>query len=388
MIFTVILILNVFASTSVFAESETEFQPKVLALGDSIPYGTSLPDRSYAFPNLILEGNAVVKNVSVPGLTSDGLLTQITSDSTTMEAIEVADVITINIGNNDLLQAVDIKAIQEALLKGNPVDFEKIKAKVGVASKLAGENLQQILASISTQNEDAVILLYNMYNPFPNLESEPFKTLHALGEEILKPVNTSLGGIPLLYPNTIVLDAYHAFNGKQLEYVYPNDVHPTEKGHVVLASLATEELLAFIPQPEPPPIYELELSYSTDETEGPLTIHVDTKGEVPLKLLWMPGERKAEDFMNASGVHTITKSTFEVSENGVYTVLGIFSEDFSAYALSSIEVTSIVPKKEPPVKEEPPVEEEPPVQDKDEVKEGRPPSGSNQDKERILSIVN
>ncbi|TYS73057.1 hypothetical protein FZC75_08350 [Sutcliffiella horikoshii] len=353
LLFAVLLVFNLFASNYVFAEEIKETEPTLVALGDSIPYGTNLPDRSQAFPNLILDGDTTVINKSTPGQTSTQLLAQVTTDPETGQALQNADVITINTGNNDLLQAAKIAEIAAAIQAGKEIDYETLEKEVAVAALKAGENLAVILHTIREINPDAPILLYNIFNPFPGLEAEPVKTLHQVGEMILKDVNKGFPLVASSFSNAFVLDAYSAFDGNQAKLVnaFP-DVHPNSEGHKVLASLADNLLLGLYPPTEPEPEYELNLSLTPEDlTDGPVEIHVDTKGKTPLKVMWMAGAKTELDFLKVEDVNFLEGNSFEVTENGTYTVLAIFSEDSMSRAIQMIEVSNIVPLMENPTYE-------------------------------------
>jgi lysophospholipase L1-like esterase len=372
----VLLTLNVFASTIVFAEDDTDFEPTIAALGDSIPYGTSLPDRSMAFPNLILDGRTHVINKSIPGLTSTGLLQQLTSDENAKSSLQSADVITLTIGSNDLLQAVDIKAIEAAIKAGETVDPELIKAAAAEAAKQLGVNLKNIISAIRLHNTAAPILLYNIYNPFPNLESDPvLATLHSLGEQILGPVNSTIFAPAAHAQGTFILDAYSVFNGKQAALVYPGDIHPQPAGHQGLAMLADLELANLL-QPVVPVIkLEIELfAEPHEETDGPVTIHINTNDNDNLiAVMWLAGERNPEDFL-VEEVNELETLYFEVTENGMYTVLVATEEQF---ATGTIEISNIIeaskeePPSEEPTAEEPTAQEDPPPAEQE--KETPPP---------------
>lgn len=350
MLFAVLLVFNLFGSNFVFAEETKEIEPTLVALGDSIPFGTSLPDRSQSFPNLILGGETTVINKSALGQTSSQLLAQVTTDPETGQALQNADVITINTGNNDLLQAAKITEIAAAIQAGKDIDYKTLQKDVAAAALKAGENLAIILHTIREVNPDAPILLYNIYNPFPNLDAEPVKTLHQVGEMILKDVNKGFPLVASSYSNTFVLDAYAAFNDNQTELVYPfPDVHPTSVGHIALATLADSRLAGMFPPPEPEPKYEIELIVTPDvETEGHVNVHVNTKGQTPFKVMWMAGEKTELDFLNLEDVNFLQGNSFEVNENGKYTVLAVFSEDGMDRAIQTIEVSNIVPPVENP----------------------------------------
>ncbi|CAG9621613.1 SGNH/GDSL hydrolase family protein [Sutcliffiella rhizosphaerae] len=377
-LFAVLLVFNLFTSTTVFAEAETK--PKIVALGDSIPFGTSLPEQTLPFPHLLLNGQTDVINLSIPGLQTEGLLTQITTNSEAKAAIQSADIITLNISNNDLLQAADINAIRQALLAGESIDFDLVEANVTLAAQAAFSNVLQILAVLTTYNDDATILFYNLYNPFPYVDTEPEQTLHSFGESILSAVNPGFATIPNIFSNTIVLDAYGAFHGKQAEFVYAApDIHPTPAGHKALASLADQALKGIFPpehpepEPEPEPQYDLVLSATLEGTAA--TINIDTKGQAPHTLMWLPGDREITDFIDNPDVNLLTNTFFEVTENGIYSVLALFHNDTTTptAVLKKIEITNIVPPKGDPPTEEPPVEEEPPIEEPPVEEENKTP---------------
>ncbi len=79
-------------------------------LGDSITFGWNLEDTegnkqksAYAFPNLIAAGAFNVTNISGGGWTSKNIIDEV-NDPKNMAAIESANVFTLNIGSNDLMQ--------------------------------------------------------------------------------------------------------------------------------------------------------------------------------------------------------------------------------------------------------------------------------------------
>ncbi|WP_420489296.1 SGNH/GDSL hydrolase family protein [Neobacillus niacini] len=90
--------------------AENNVKPNLVALGDSITFGWHLDDTNgnanpslKAFPNLVGNGNYnVTKNISDGGWDSTELLAKIGKPEN-IAALSGADVITLNIGSNDLL---------------------------------------------------------------------------------------------------------------------------------------------------------------------------------------------------------------------------------------------------------------------------------------------
>lgn len=378
--FVLALLLQTVLAPFVFAEETAEDKPSLVALGDSITFGWNLygedePDKSkpskHAFPNYILDGAFDVTNLSFPGWTSGDLLGQIKTNPVYLPAITEADVITLNIGNNDLLKAADINNL---LNNPEPLTDEKIAEiteKIEAASIQLYSNLAQIMGAIRGVNQDAPILFYNTYNPFGSHMDQVFPGLHLMGEKIILGVNENvIHPIATDAPGTILLDAYSAYNGKQGDYILPNDVHPTIAGQKVLASLADQALFSLLP-PELPEL-EIELTATpTESTEGPVTVAVATNHEEISEMKWLPGELEVEDFENEGNEISLSNPVFEVTENGVYTVY-VLSET-GEKKVSTIQITNIEekvvepPVVEPPIVEPPhevpPAEEEPPAEE-------------------------
>jgi lysophospholipase L1-like esterase len=167
------LALNSFFSSFVFAESNTK--PNLVALGDSITFGYKLEANQTqaspsAFPSLIGNGAYNVTNLGVPGWTSSQLLSALNNDPNFILAIQSADVITLDIGNNDILQAADISNI---ILNHTPVDPTALKPKIDAAALTIGQNLQGIITKVRQANPTAPIIFYNFYNPIGE-SADPF----------------------------------------------------------------------------------------------------------------------------------------------------------------------------------------------------------------------
>lgn len=223
---TMVLAGSLFATTG-FAKN-TNAKESLVALGDSITYGFNLGVNNQhpykeAFPYLIENDTKDyrVNNLGVPGWTSIQLLDALKNDQKFRQAVQHADAITLNIGSNDLLQAL----IQEQ----NPVAITK-------ASELMMNNIVANIAEIRSLT-NAPIVVYNIYNPF-QLEDPS----HTLGDTLLPTINPKFNAILRGFQNVVIADAFTAFSNNQALYVRQNDVHPTLEGQKVLADLAEEAL--------------------------------------------------------------------------------------------------------------------------------------------------
>jgi lysophospholipase L1-like esterase len=329
-LFAIILALSTFFSSFAFAETNTK--KNLVALGDSITFGWNLAQdhttpSTLAFPYLIDSDHYnVTKNISFPGWTSKQLLEAIQTPEN-QEAIKNANVITLDIGSNDLLQTPEIAQI----LKNPtvPPTQDQINAATQAVEKPAEDlenTLETIVYTITDINPDAPIILYNLYNPFGN--DNP--TFHALGEQIIPQINKGINDIAI-ERDLLVADAYTAFNGHQSEYILPNDIHPNSTGHQVLASLANDILTEIEP-------LTIDLTPSTtDQTKDPVTIKVSTNSKKVSQMKWLPGEKTAEDFMDAGT--PVMDNQFQVTENGKYTVYVMDTWEYGA--VKTIEITNI-----------------------------------------------
>ena len=315
------LAFSTFFTSFAFADENIE-KPNLVALGDSITYGLNLDDTNgntqpslKAFPNLILNGGFNVTNISGSGWTSANILAQVNNPAN-VAAIQNADVFTLDIGSNDLMGAIGLKNIIE---NGAPVDPAALQPQIIAASQQLGQNLQLIFAKVRSLNVEAPIILYNIYNPFA-ASDVPFNAfLHTIGEQIVTGVNANVIGQFANVPGTFIADAKTAFDGKQLEYIIPGDIHPTVIGQGALAGLATGILLSLMPEEL---VVDLAAT-STEETTGPVTIEVLTNAEEVLSMMWLEGELPSDKFYDVEGSELGTKivdNKFEVTKNGSYTV--------------------------------------------------------------------
>ncbi|KUO95485.1 GDSL-type esterase/lipase family protein [Ferroacidibacillus organovorans] len=211
----------------------------LVALGDSIPFGYNLvPGNTapapQAYPFLIGKAEGMqVSDLAVPGSTSTDLITLLTKASV-QQAIKGASVVTIDTGNNDLLQL----AVKDGLLTTATPKLTAAEAAQFEAAILQfGKNLPAILTTIRKLNPNARIVLYNLYNPF----SPQLQTLYGLTNQLISEENAIILGDALQF-NVPVANAFGAFAGNEATYIRPNDVHPTVLGQQVLASLGEQAL--------------------------------------------------------------------------------------------------------------------------------------------------
>jgi lysophospholipase L1-like esterase len=249
--------MSLFSGT-VFAGNEkvkeNNGKEHLVALGDSITFGHNLelhnqrPSKS-AFPYLIgKETDLRVRNLGVSGMTSIQLLEAVKSNEKYRQAIKHADYITLNIGSNDLLQLLrdeDFQgSLQNALIAkemGNAELLAELQSGV-ITPKVAVivSNKIEIIKEIRSLT-DAVIVMYNYYNPSRTTDAQ-----FMVGQILLPGINQSLSTFVnyFSFDGIVYADAFSAFmmsedpNGNLIL----NDIHPTKKGHEILAEIGLEAL--------------------------------------------------------------------------------------------------------------------------------------------------
>ena len=256
----IMLILSTFTASFVFAKSEQTAKPKlnIVALGDSITFGYPPPSTT-GFPDLIT-GARNVEKFGGSGATSSQLLAAIQSNPKEFKrALKKADVITINIGSNDLMQATNMSTLfaklqplvpnlEENLANGKVAEtFRTTPLTPPTSQQLVAytSNLAKIIATIKKESR-APIILYNLYNPIvmsnnPVLNQVLLGPLHNFVEGNLIVVNGAIQ--PFENVNGVfVVDSYSTMKANPTVYIIPFDIHPTLEGQKALALLADSTL--------------------------------------------------------------------------------------------------------------------------------------------------
>ena len=242
------------STTSTTTTSTAVTTPNSLvALGDSITFGYHLPGSDNlvtpspeAFPYVLgkSEGltSANVLDTGVPGWTSTDLLNALKSN-TYAAKLKQAKIVTIDIGNNDLLHAA--QRLTSAALAGKPVVpmlADKLALEAGLAA--IKTNLPQIIAAVRAQaGPNTPIVIYNMYNPFVNTTA-----LGAIAESMVSAANHIIAE-DAAQSGISVAHAHAAFSGNQANYVLPMDVHPTAAGQDALATAGQDALVTSFVSP-------------------------------------------------------------------------------------------------------------------------------------------
>ncbi|WKY42841.1 GDSL-type esterase/lipase family protein [Eubacteriaceae bacterium ES2] len=233
-----------------------------VALGDSIAYGMSAnPGLGYVdlfYNNLsTIEGNEslTLYNEGIPGITSSELLTQLQINPEVMQELANAEVVTISIGGNNLLQpliagvaeAFGLDPTAETFASDLVIALQDPNAQATINAVLpqlqtnliAGatqfsSDFPQIIAAVRTLAPEANIYVATLYNPLST--NDP---LYSQFEQIIEQMN-----VVILTPDTgyLVADVYSAFNNYEGSEPLVNfnwtmgqiDPHPTTIGHSLI----------------------------------------------------------------------------------------------------------------------------------------------------------
>ncbi|MGC4378880.1 GDSL-type esterase/lipase family protein [Fictibacillus sp. Mic-4] len=194
-----------------------------LILGDSVAKGKGSTDGGFAAiasrQLADLTGKKVlVDNQGVSGFTSADLL-QFIQGRLLKEKIQNADLITINIGGNDLVKTA---------LKDGPV--EAIQHYQTVKENYA-EHLDQIFNFIRKENPKAIIVTNELYNAIDSDESFYPATKRLLSDWNLIAYETAADYMP-----TVVIPSSEVLTTEDRKKWIYDSIHPNELGHRRIAN--------------------------------------------------------------------------------------------------------------------------------------------------------
>lgn len=216
-----------------------------VALGDSLATGLGATDGYvYRYADLLGmdTGTTVnVDNLGVNGLTSEQLRAEIEGNQRAKDAIQQAEVITINIGANDLLWALWKYrsgncggADNQDCLRQTVDDFQV--------------NWDAILAGVTDVRspDTTIIRTMDFYNPlghldkaasWPNAGVNDFMVFKKYLEQVNSHIATSSEARDI--PHAKVHEAFNGPNGDEdpstKGYMSQDGVHPSDEGHAVIA---------------------------------------------------------------------------------------------------------------------------------------------------------
>ncbi|WP_316569887.1 SGNH/GDSL hydrolase family protein [Neobacillus sp. YIM B06451] len=212
-----------------------DFVPRVLsiaAIGDSLTEGVGDSTRTGGYlPYLkaLLEKEKGIKearfeNFGIKGTRSEQLLNRL-SQKKVMAGIKEADMVVITIGGNDVM-----KVARNNILNLQIESFEK-------EERPYLKRLDQIIQKVRSFNQDAMIVLIGIYNPF----MQWFPDVKEL-DQIVSDWNE--GGKALLerYPDTYFVEISDLFGTGEENLLFDDQFHPNDKGYQLIAERVYETL--------------------------------------------------------------------------------------------------------------------------------------------------
>ena len=235
-------------------------QPLYIAMGDSLAFGVGVTDPAgegyVALAHQALLGSDRYRsrglqlvNLAVPGATSsdllqpggqlDAALREIKARSDSDGPEDDAEIISLNIGGNDLLTLAtrDSPCLKDP--GGDPCQ-QRLRS---VLSTLQ-QSLQQALSRLREAAPSAGIYVLGLYNPY----SGTGDTREGIAEAGVQQINGVIGAVVADEQLKVKMgEVFELFRGRGKQWIAADGIHPNEKGHRVLA----EVLLASIDGRQP-----------------------------------------------------------------------------------------------------------------------------------------
>lgn len=273
-------------SFPLIANASTSTYKKYIVLGDSIAYGYGLSNKNLESYSSILRdklniSNNNYKNLAISGLTCENFYKTIQTSEYT-SAIKSADLITISIGSNELLQlAVNALAeatnvdpndkdfltkiqksfensslLEKASMLNNVYNFftsEETKQKINASIISYSKYWQQSVQYIKEINPNVTIVATQFYNPYYELQILSYD-LGGFVDEAIVQMNTILEKQSDSEKNYKIAKIYSDFNTTNprltnvniniLKSQFNLDPHPNIYGHKQIANRILDSLKA------------------------------------------------------------------------------------------------------------------------------------------------
>jgi lysophospholipase L1-like esterase len=206
------------------------------ALGDSLAFG-AIAERGYVnrfadYMEADTGNTVIIRNLSVPGWRSADLLLALQTDSAMRGAVTESNVVTWDIGGNDLSGA---RARYLEGSCGGSDNRQCLRDAVEQFRSNWDSIISELLALRSTQN--TVFRTMNIYNPYVEIDiaTGDFAVL----EPFLQQVNDHIG-VTAAANGILVANIHSAFNGESGEeqptaLLAFDQFHPNDAGHETIA---------------------------------------------------------------------------------------------------------------------------------------------------------
>lgn len=245
--FTAITLAILLLILSIFSAYSTPAPPQIhmSVLGDSIASGYGLEDIYKSYSALIAkEKHYALSNDAVPGHTTTDLLWVVCHDEVARQGLEVADLVVISIGGNDILRLLGDSEVAVLIdIMTNGTNSEHVKKAVDNAK----EKLLFSCMEIRSLNPDVPIILQTQYNPL--YAHEQYKQLAPIADTLAPIFTDIINYVSDQLDNIRVADIYTAFDNYYKEtqdysLIQSDGIHPSEQGHALIAQVILKEIEA------------------------------------------------------------------------------------------------------------------------------------------------
>ncbi len=208
------------------SEAEEQTTLTYIALGDSLTMGIGASETDYLRMNAFVPQltaylrknfDVYVENHGMPGITSAELLDYVRHHPGMDRLLRGADVLTLTIGGNDLLQLLNRDALNEETIEQTVEQF--------------GELFEQIIVEIRQHQPNAPIYVLELYSPYDKRHA-----LHKIGQTTVQTYNDELARRIQKLNNVFQVKIFKAFQGKEAQWTHidHNDVHPNDEGYAAI----------------------------------------------------------------------------------------------------------------------------------------------------------
>jgi lysophospholipase L1-like esterase len=194
-----------------------------LAIGDSVIRGVGADQTDNMvtqFSNKLGEQahkKIVFDNQGINGITSSEL-NQLVQSGKFDNSIKQADIITINVGGNDIIQAA----------KG--VDLQSVFQTYDQLQTNFTKNLMDITSRVTKINPNATVVLLELYNPL-----SPKNQMYSLADQLLPKWNVHIYEVANQLPSSIVIETSKVINENHLQNLSSDGVHPNIAGYTAIS---------------------------------------------------------------------------------------------------------------------------------------------------------
>ncbi|MRX74042.1 hypothetical protein GJU40_18120 [Bacillus lacus] len=205
-----------------------------IGLGDSVARGYGSQRKGFVgIANQLLEQKLNkpfhLENFGKDSITSDKLLSMMTEDHMQV-SIGQADIVTINIGGNDILKIAMGKGPMEVITA-----FRAIKNSYH-------ENITEIVRQVRELNSECIIVLNELYNPVPVTEPH-----YSASVKLVDIWNAVLYKLAAKDPKIIIIPSARLLLASDRDTWAYDEIHPNDNGNEKMAEMMVQLLLT------PPP---------------------------------------------------------------------------------------------------------------------------------------